>query len=280
MSDRAMMETDSLRPVTPLGIIAHNLDRLRERARVLSYVDPSFTEMLGETTRLACGLERYLDESSSPESTIRTDLAADTVRRNWTELHDAGLTSLRLEAEMVSGHLEGQLLNFLVRATRATRILEIGLFTGYSALAMAEALPEDGSLVACEIDAYAAAVAEAWFSRSPHGHKIRIELGPAMRTLERMRDAGERFDFVFIDADKVRYADYFELIVGSSLLAANGIVCVDNTLMQGDAYRSAPHTANGRAISDFNRVVAGDSRVEAVLLPVRDGLTLIRRTSS
>ena len=274
------VETSPLRPVTPLSIIAKNLEYLRERAETFSHEDPAFADVLDETARLAGGLEAYLAESSTPESPVRRELADDTKRRDWTELYDDGLTGLRLEPEMVSGHIEGQLLNVLVHATRAKRILEVGLFTGYSALAMAEALPVDGFLIACEIDGYAAGVARHWFDRSPHGSKIRIEIGPALATLERMRDAGDQFDFVFIDADKARYAAYFDVIVGSSLLASNGLICVDNTLMQGEPYLAAPRTANGRAISDFNRIVANDPRVEQVLLPIRDGLTLIRRASS
>jgi caffeoyl-CoA O-methyltransferase len=274
------MAATTLRPVTPLGIIAANLDRLCERAQRLAVKDASFVELLAQTARLAGGLETYLDENTTAESPVRTELVADTASRDWTALSDAGSTALLLEAEMLSGHVEGQLLNFLVRATRATKILEIGLFTGYSALAMAEALPDGGRLTACELDTYAAGIARQWFDRSPHGHKIGIELGPALQTLERVRDAGERFDFIFIDADKGRYADYFELIIGSTLLAPNGLLCVDNTLMQGQPYLPAPHTANGAAIAAFNRIVAGDPRVEQVLLPIRDGLTLIRHATA
>ncbi len=280
MPDTSSLGPSTLRPVTPGGIIARNLDRLRERAELMATLDPSFLELLGETAGLANGLEAYLAACSSAESSVLRDLAADTVSRNWTELYETGSTSIPLEAEMVSGHVEGRFLNVLVHATRAMRILEIGLFTGYSALAMAEALPDDGVLVACEIDPYAAAFARRWFDRSPHGRKISIEIGPAMESLERMRDAGERFDLVFVDADKARYAAYFDLVVGSSLLAPHGLLCVDNTLMQGEPYRSEARTANGRAIAEFNRIVADDARVEQVLLPVRDGLTLIRRASA
>lgn len=274
------MRPISLRPVTPLGIIARNLESLERQAAALADVQPEFAALLAETARLACGLETYLAACSTPASAVLTELAADTARHDWDALHAAGSTSLKLESEMLSGHLEGQLLKMLVRATNAARVLEIGLFTGYSALAMAEGLPGHGELVACEIDAYAAAVARHWFDRSPHGRKITIEVAPAMRTLTRLRDADERFDFVFIDADKAQYAAYLDLIVGSDLLAQNGLICVDNTLMQGEPYLSTRRTANGDAIAAFNAVVAGDPRVEAVLIPIRDGLTLIRRASS
>ena len=280
MPDLPPPEATTLRPVTPLGIIARNLEFLMERSAVLAYAEAEFAETLAETARLASGLEAYLAACTTPASSALIELAAETARHDWAALHSAGSTSLPLESEMLSGHLEGRLLNMLVRATKARRILEIGLFTGYSALAMAEALPDDGTLVACEIDAYAAEAARRSFDRSPHGRKITIECGPALETLTRMRDAGERFNFVFIDADKGRYAAYLDLIVGSELLSENGLVCVDNTLMQGEPYLSRPQSANGRAIAEFNRFVANDPRVEQVLVPIRDGLTLIRRASA
>ena len=282
MSDSSQLEADAatLRPVTPLGIIARNLAYLRDRADALADLEPEFTATLTRTALLANGLEAYLAACSAPASAVLTELAADTALHDWTALHTAGATSLRLEAEMVSGHLEGRLLNLLVRATKTKHILEIGLFTGYSALAMAEALPADGTLVACEIDAYAAGLARHWFGRSPHGGKISIEVAPAIQTLQRMRDAGAAFDFIFIDADKGQYIAYLDLILGSTLLTQDGLVCVDNTLMQGEPYLPGPPSVNGRAIADFNAFVAHDSRVEQVLVPIRDGLTLIRRVAS
>jgi caffeoyl-CoA O-methyltransferase len=275
--DESTMQTLLPRPVTPVTILAQHLFDLRERAAALAYDEPAFAALLDESARLAAGLEGYVDACTSPESDVRAQLAAETPRHDWARLHADGRTAVALEMEMLSGHVEGQLLNFLVRASKATRILEIGLFTGYSALAMAEALPPGGMLVACEIDAYAASVARSWFDRSAHGEKIRIELGPARQTLERLRDAGNSFDFVFIDADKASYADYLEIVVGSTLLEPHGLVCVDNTLMQGQPYLSQTRTPNGQAIYEFNMLVANDPRIEQVLVPVRDGLTLIRR---
>ncbi len=279
MADTSSSETLAPRPVTPHGIIAANLAVLRERAAALAYAEPAFAALLDETARLALGLDPYIDASTTPASDVLAQLAADTARRDWTRLFATGDTALALEQEMVSGHVEGRLLNILVHATKAKRILEVGVFTGYSALAMAEALPDDGRLIACEIDAYAASIAQHWFDRSPHGAKIRIEIGPALESLARLRDAGERFDFVFIDADKGNYGAYLDLIVGSELLTADGLLCVDNTLMQGQPYLSEARTPNGEAIAAFNRRVANDPRIENVLVPIRDGLTLIRRAA-
>ena len=151
------------------------------------------------------------------------------------------------------------------------------MFTGYSALAIAEALPDDGRVVTCELDPGVAAFAQGGFDEAPAGVKIEVRVGPALETLRQLAIAGETFDFVFIDADKAGYLDYVETLLDDGLLAPNGVICVDNTLLQGEPYLAGPPSANGRAIAAFNEALAGNARVEQVLLPVRDGMTLIRR---
>ncbi|MFM6198866.1 MAG: O-methyltransferase, partial [Dolichospermum sp.] len=152
------------------------------------------------------------------------------------------------------------------------------MFTGYSALAMAEALPADGDIIACEVDDYVAEFAKKCFQTSPHGGKISVKVAPALQTLQELANAGETFDLVFIDADKKEYVDYFNLLLDTELLAENGFICVDNTLLQGQPYLApAKRTANGEAIAQFNQIVAADPRVEQVILPLRDGLTIIKR---
>jgi caffeoyl-CoA O-methyltransferase len=178
---------------------------------------------------------------------------------------------------MLSGHIEGQFLKFLVHVTQAQRVLEIGMFTGYSALAIAEALPDDGEVIACEVDDYVAKFAQKCFDESPDGRKISVRVAPAMLTLEQLATANERFDLVFIDADKAGYGDYVNFLLDHDLLTPRGSICVDNTLMQGQPYLSGESTANGVAIAMFNQTVVDDPRIEQVLLPLRDGLTLIRR---
>ena len=181
---------------------------------------------------------------------------------------------------MLSGHVEGQLLEFLVHLSGARRVLEIGMFTGYSALAMAEALPADGVVVACELDAAVARFARAHFDASPAGRRIHVEVGPARATLQQLVDDGsEPFDIVFIDADKAGYLSYLEFLLDSPLLAPGAVVAVDNTLLQGQAYGVGAVSGNGAAIAAFNEAVIADPRVEQVLLPLRDGVTLIRRVA-
>lgn len=267
----------SPRAVTPMGILASRLDQLAHQLDAVSGVDPSLKADLSEACELASGLDPYLSRWTTPESGALELLAQRTRAEDWNR-HSGD--ACHLEQEMLSGHVEGQLLKMLVHASRAKRVLEIGMFTGYSALAMAEALPEDGRVVACEIDSAVAAFAQACFGKSASGHKIVVKVGPAQRTLDELSATGAAFDLVFIDADKTGYADYLATVLGTGLLAPHGVVCVDNTLMQGQPWCSTASTANGDAVAEFNRIVAEDARVEQVIIPLRDGLTIIRRADT
>jgi caffeoyl-CoA O-methyltransferase len=265
----------SARPVTPLGILAAKLESLSHQLETLD-IDAKLKAELRQTSELASGLDPYLSHCTTPESPALASLVRRTQAEDWSQRFADRETGLELEQEMLSGHVEGQFLKFLVHVTQARRVLEIGMFTGYSALVMAEALPADGEVVACEVDAYVAEFAQGCFNESSSGYKISVEVAPAMVTLDRLAAVNEKFDLVFIDADKAGYVDYVNFLLDNDLLTPNGSICVDNTLMQGQPYL-AGDTANGVAIATFNQVVAEDPRVEQVLLPLRDGLTLIRR---
>jgi caffeoyl-CoA O-methyltransferase len=264
----------SPRPVTPLGILATKLEHLSQQLEALD-IDAALKSELRQACELASGLDPYLSHCTTPESPALASLVQRTQAEDWSQRASNDVP--QLEQEMLSGHVEGQTLKFLVHLTQAKRVLEIGMFTGYSALAMAEALPDDGELVACEVDAYVAKFAQQCFDESPSGHKILVKVAPAMLTLKQLAAANETFDLVFIDADKSGYVDYVNLLLDNDLLAPNGLICADNTLMQGQPYLSGESTANGVAIATFNQTVVDDPRIEQVLLPLRDGLTLIRR---
>lgn len=265
------------RPVTPVGILVQQLEQSVHQARQTN-APASLITVLEQAKALAGGLDPYLEECTTPESTALTVLAQKTAAEDWSKRFSDGETVRQLEQEMLSGHLEGQVLKMFVHMTKAKRILEIGMFTGYSALAMAEALPADGYLVACEVDQYVSDFAHACFEQSIGKDKIKVMVGPALQTLQQLADNQECFDLVFIDADKREYVDYFTTLLDRNLLSANGFICVDNTLLQGQPYLpSEQQTVNGAAIARFNRFVAEDARVEQVLLPLRDGLTIIRR---
>ncbi len=264
------------RPVTPIGILAGRLQQACARLDGQVAPDPALAAELRAAHALAAGLEPYVAGCTTPESPALAALAQRTNDHDWDRRGDAGAVTA-VEREMLSGHVEGQALQFLVRMIRARRVLELGMFTGYSALAMAQALPENGRVLACELDPDVAAFAQRCFDESSAGAKIEVRIGPAAATLAQLADAQASFDFVFVDADKAGYLEYVMTVLDRGLLAPGAIICVDNTLLQGEPYLSEDaQSVNGAAIAAFNTAVARDPRVEQVLLPVRDGMTLIR----
>jgi caffeoyl-CoA O-methyltransferase len=184
------------------------------------------------------------------------------------ELHEATYASADTP-EMIAGPVLGRLLRFLTAMVAPRLVVEIGTFTGYSALAMAGGLPAGGRIVTCELSEERAAFARSWFDRSPYGERIDLRVGPALPTLGAL--AGP-FDLVFIDADKEGYTDYYEAVVPK--LAPGGLIVVDNTLRGGDV--ADPDDDGGRGMAAFNAHVHSDPRTENVLLTVRDGVTLVR----
>ena len=270
-------EKQTARPVTPLGILVEQLEQIVNTAKSES-ITGEFKVSLDAAYRLAAGLDPYLEECTTAESEALANLTHKTQIEVWSKRFDDGATVKALEQEMLSGHIEGQLLKMLVSISKSKRVLEIGMFTGYSALAIAEALPDDGYLLACEVDDYVSKFALDCFAASPHGKKIEVKVAPAIETMKDLVKAGESFDLVFIDADKGGYIDYFNMLLETDLLTPDGFICVDNTLMQGQPYLSRDkRTENGKAIARFNDYVAKDPRVEQVLIPMRDGVTLIKR---
>lgn len=203
-------------------------------------------------------IEAYAQAHSIPESTWCRALREETFRT-------------MAFPQMVVGPLEGAFLKMVVQLVGATRVLEIGTFTGYSALCFAEALPPQGAVTTCEVNEEAAAVARRYFGQSPVGHKIHVEMGPALETLKRL--AGP-YDVVFIDADKENYLNYYRRAL--TLLADNGVILIDNVLWDGDVLHDAPSDARTAAIQTLNRAVSSDTDVTAVLLTVRDGLFVVK----
>ena len=169
---------------------------------------------------------------------------------------------------MMVGLLEGAFLNFLVYMTRARRVLELGTFTGWSSIAMARALPSGGSVVTCDVNEGTTAVARRYAEEAGVADRIDFRVGPGLETLATLDGP---FDLVFIDADKEGYVDYYEATLPK--LAPDGLIAADNTLFGSDA----DDGEITQAITRFNEHVLHDDRVEAVLLPLREGVTLIRR---
>ena len=202
-------------------------------------------------------LEAYAAAHSTPPSCAIQALAERTQREQE-------------RAQMMVGPLEGALLKMLVCLTGARRVLEIGMFTGYSALSMAEALPEDGEVVACELDPHTGAIAQSHFDRSPQGYKIRVLLGDARQTLAGLQGP---FELAFIDAEKEHYTELYDPVLDK--LPPGGLLVADNVLWSGAVLN--PKTPSDHALVAFNRMVSDDERVDNVLLTVRDGVMLARK---
>jgi len=203
-------------------------------------------------------VEQYAVEHTTPEPPWFATLAEET--RNATQA-----------PTMMVGTLEGRLLTALVAMLRPRSVLEIGTFTGYSALSMAEALPADGRIVTCDISEEHLAIARRHIAASPYAGVIEIRSGPALETIATLPGP---FDLVFIDADKTSYSAYYEATLAK--LAPDGVILVDNVLWSGRVLDPAIVDPDTAAIKAFNDQVLADDRVEVVMLTVRDGVSLIR----
>jgi caffeoyl-CoA O-methyltransferase len=201
-------------------------------------------------------LDDYLDEIATPLEPL--------LQENYEATY-ASLTS----PGMIAGPVLGRLLRFLVAMLAPTRVLEIGTFSGYSALAMAGGLPPDGRIVTCELSPERAEFARSYFDRSPWADRIEVRVGPALETVMSLDGP---FDFVFVDADKTGYPAYYDAVVPK--LSARGVIAIDNTLRGGDV--ADPVDDGDRAMAAFNAHVDADPRTENLTLSVRDGVTLIR----
>jgi caffeoyl-CoA O-methyltransferase len=187
-------------------------------------------------------------------------------------LTDETIATLR-DPQMLTGVVEGRFLELLVFAIGARRVLEIGTYSGYSALSMARGLPRDGLIDTCEIDERHAEVARRYIAESPHADRIRVHVGRAIETLDRLPGP---YDFVFIDADKTGYPAYFDAVLPK--LAPRGLIALDNMLQNGSVVDNRDRSEATRAIANLNDRLAGDTSLSVVLLTVRDGVTLVRRT--
>ncbi|GJL58047.1 MAG: O-methyltransferase [Nitrospirales bacterium] len=203
-------------------------------------------------------IEAYAEAHSLPESEVCRRLREETYRSMDCP-------------QMVVGPLEGAFLKVMALSVGARRVLEIGTFTGYSALCMAECLPDDGTVVTCDIDPESTDMAKRYWGQSPHGTKIHLRLGPALETLATLTGT---FDLIFIDADKANYVNYF--LQALPLLSDHGVMLIDNVLWNGDVLIHPAPDSHTAAIQELNQVVHAEPRVSAVLLTIRDGIFLIK----
>jgi len=219
--------------------------------------------MSSKYTKLDQPLYDYILASSLRESSALAQLRAETA-------------TLPMAVMQIAPE-QGQFMALLIKLMGAKRAIEVGVYTGYSALAVAEALPDDGLLVACDINAETTAIAQRYWQQAGVVHKIDLHLAPAAQTLQALLDdeqAGS-FDFAFIDADKTSYSDYYELCL--ALLRPGGLIVVDNVLWGGAVLETSTNDDDTRAIQQFNAQLAVDQRVDLSLLPLADGLSLLRK---
>jgi caffeoyl-CoA O-methyltransferase len=204
-------------------------------------------------------IDRYAEEHTTPQPELLARLAEET--------------RATLECpQMLTGPVEGRLLQTLVYALGAERVLEIGTYSGYSAIAMAAGLPAGGRIDTCELEPKHAEVARRYIEEAGYSDRITVHVGPALETVERLDGP---FDFVFVDADKVGYPAYYEAVLPK--LADGGLLALDNMLQHGRVVSEPDANESTRAIAGLNDRLARDERVVATLLTVRDGVTLIRR---
>lgn len=210
-------------------------------------------------------LEQYIHTHTSPEEELLKELDRQTHLKV-------------VQPRMLSGHIQGKLLEMVVRMLRPRHILEIGTFTGYSALCMAAGLDEEGRLDTIEVDDELEDIATSFFKRSALGHKIRHHVGSALEIAPKL---GTEFDLVFIDGDKREYPDYYRMLMGDQdgrpLVHSRSFLLADNILWYGKVVQPVAHgDRHTQQILEFNRMVSEDPRVENVIIPIRDGLNLIR----
>ena len=206
----------------------------------------------------------YVAARSTPADDVLRDLIEETA------------TSLGPAAGMQISASQGALMQMLVRLTGAKRAVEVGTFTGFSALCIARALPDDGHLLCCDVNEEWTAIARRYWERAGVAHKIELRIAPALETLATL-PPDEPIDLAFIDADKSNYGGYYEALLAR--LRPNGLILVDNTLWSGTVVKpeAADDSKDTKALRSFNDAVAADMRVESYILPIGDGVTVIRK---
>ena len=206
-------------------------------------------------------LEEYIESHSTAEAALLHELERETYLRV-------------LNPRMISGHIQGKLLEMLVRMIQPKAILEIGTFTGYSALSMAAGLPEDGVIDTCEVDDELEELIQSFFDRSAYSERVKLHIGSALEIATRL---AKSYDMVFIDGDKREYSAYYNMLFDNNLVHSGSWILADNILWYGKVVEPvAKGDKQTQAIIDFNNLIISDPRVENVILPIRDGINLIR----
>jgi caffeoyl-CoA O-methyltransferase len=230
---------------------------------VSSGAEPVEAAMASRSAFLPVEIQHYIDRTTLRELPVLRELRDETANMP--------------HAGMQTGADQVQFLQLLVRLIDARRCIEVGVFTGYSALGVALALPADGKVVACDVSEEYTKIARRYWERAGVGDKVDLYLAPAKQTLDQLIAAGEegRFDFAYIDADKTSYDAYYERCL--TLLRPNGIITIDNVLWSGDVVQESTHDPDTMALRALNEKIGRDERIDATLLPIGDGLMVVRK---
>ena len=265
----------SKKTYSPYGIISERLKELYIELDKIS-IDKRLLLQLNSCISLSEGVESYMEKNTSPESDNLADLSKSTINHDWDSALEMKKSSGFLGSQMLCGHVEGQFLKILTKITNAKKILEIGMFSGYSALAMVESLPKDGELYTCEFNPYAVKFAQETFDKLKE-KRIKIKSGPALETLKKLSVKRIVFDLVFIDATKSQYPKYLDMIIDNSLINKNSLVCIDNTFLQGKVFSEfEKKSSSSKIMKKFNSDIAKNPKFHTVMLPLRDGFTLLK----
>lgn len=228
------------------------------------------------------GMDAYVTSVSNAEGPIMQAIREKMASTNWEELHQQGKTMFSYGPEMSTDPTEAQTIKMFTFMKGAKRVLEIGMFTGYGAAAIVEALPSDGVCVSLDIDPFLKGWVGEVMSMFPEGKKHAVIVGPALDSMAKL-PAGKKFDFVFVDANKSEYKRYIEVLLERDLLTDDAIIAVDNTLYCGLPYMPAQYDTQpkrrgfGEDIKEFNNWLVNHPQLMTVMLPIRDGVTLVRK---
>lgn len=233
-------------------------------------------EYIQKALAISSGLDDYTDAVSTLPSSGCAALIKESFNHDWKKAHESGGAKYEHPPQACAGQLEGNFFKSLVSIAGAKEVLEVGMFTGTTALAIAEALPEDGKVTCLEIDPYLEGFVRPHFQKAGLEHKLEIHIGDAGSSLEKLAQSGKTYDVIFVDADKPSYKKYYDLVFKHNLLALGGVLAVDNTIFKGESFSGEPGES-GKAIRAFNEAVVADPNINVVVLPVRDGISLITR---